>query len=87
MLNGTLREIINPNNYEISDEKILELIESIGLKKSILENGLDFEIAENGSNLSGGEAQKIGLIHIIIKIKTGFSLMSLHQQWTRRARR
>lgn len=74
LLNGTLREIINPNNYEISDEKILELIESIGLKKSILENGLDFEIAENGSNLSGGEAQKIGLIHIIIENKNWFFL-------------
>ena len=74
LLNGTLREIVNPNACNVSDATIWKIIKSIGLKSSVLEKGLDFGIAENARNISGGEAQKIGLIHLVLENKNWFFL-------------
>ena len=65
-LSGTLRDIINPYNDKINDNKIFELANLFNLDVNKFENGLETFINENASNLSGGEVQKISLIHLFL---------------------
>lgn len=60
--NGTLEENIKIVNPNITREKILELINKFQINKALSD-----EIRDNGSNLSGGEKQKLSIIRGLIK--------------------
>lgn len=53
----------------VSDEKIFQLLEQVGLKKKIdsLPNGLDSRFGENGISFSGGEKQRIGIVRALLR--------------------
>lgn len=67
--NGTLREVINPLQREIGDFEIIEILKNLNLDFAKFGESLDFTIAENGNNISGGEKQKIALARLIIENK------------------
>lgn len=69
LISGTLKENLTYGLKKI-DDKLLKLV----LKKTALEslmknlpNGLNTKIEENGSNLSGGQRQKIAIARAILK--------------------
>ena len=66
MLDGTLRD--NVSLYEsYSDENIKQALIRAGMGDYLNEKGLDFTIQESGSNLSGGEKQRISIARMILK--------------------
>ena len=52
-------------NY--SEDKIKHCIEKAGLSDLVKEKGIDYICGENGSNLSGGESQRIAIARCLIK--------------------
>ena len=66
VLDGTLRD--NVSLYEsYSDENIKQALIRAGMGDYLNEKGLDFTIQESGSNLSGGEKQRISIARAILK--------------------
>lgn len=63
LFNDTIRNNLTIFNNDISDEKIYEVLEFVNLKKRFkdLNEGLDYVINEEKSNLSGGEKQRLAL--------------------------
>lgn len=60
---GTLRDNILMGHEQVDDEKLLKAVEIAGLKEFVNQHpkGLDWPIAEEGRNLSGGQRQAIGI--------------------------
>lgn len=52
---------------EVDDEFLKEVIKKSGLEGLIKEKGYDYKCGENGSNLSGGEKQRISIARGLIK--------------------
>ena len=52
------------NNYD--EEKLLEIISDVQLSDLINEKSIDYNIGDNGCNISGGQRQKIALARAII---------------------
>ncbi len=52
---------------EISDEKLIDMLNGLGLSKFANKQALDREIAENGANLSGGEKKRICLARALLR--------------------
>ena len=70
ILSGKLRDILNPAKRDISDNKIIETLKKFTVDYSIFENDLNYEILEKGGNMSGGEAQKLSLVRMVLENKT-----------------
>lgn len=51
---------------EVSQEVLDEIIRDVNLESFVEEYGFDYEITDNGSNLSGGQKQKIALARALI---------------------
>lgn len=66
---GKIRDIVNPLKRKISDQKIIDLFEAVNLDFKIFSSSLEFDIAENANNISGGEKQKLALVRLIIENK------------------
>lgn len=69
LLTGKLIDILNPTKKKIEDKKIVELLNRFTVDYSIFNYNLNYEIAEKGINISGGEAQKISLVRMAIEDK------------------
>ncbi|HBB71437.1 MAG TPA: hypothetical protein DCZ71_02385 [Ruminococcus sp.] len=52
---------------DIPDELLEEIIKDVHLDDIVSQRGLDYEVGENGSHLSGGQKQKIALARAIIQ--------------------
>lgn len=60
---GTIKENLLLGNEKISDDEIIELAKLTGLSNVLkgLPNGLNFQLSENGKELSGGQKQILGI--------------------------
>lgn len=68
LFDGTIRENIDPSGL-MTDDEILSLLEDWRLDKLLerVDGGLDSEVGVEGSQLSGGERQKITLARALAK--------------------
>ncbi|XP_055943743.1 multidrug resistance-associated protein 1-like [Argiope bruennichi] len=68
LFTGTLRINLDPNN-EYSDDQLWESLEKSYLKTFVsnLQEGLEYEIEEGGSNLSAGQRQLVCLARALLK--------------------
>ena len=66
---GRIRDIVNPLKRKISDREIIDLFKALNLDFKIFNSSLEFDIAENANNISGGEKQKLALVRLILENK------------------
>mgnify|MGYP000044236504 FL=1 len=69
LLSGTVREILDPFNRNIADEKMYSILAKLMFDIKKLSDGLDTYIHPNTTNLSGGEKQKLNLARVILENK------------------
>lgn len=69
ILSGRLRDILNPSKRDIPDNKIIDTLKSFTVDFSIFDYSLEYELNERGTNISGGEAQKISLVRMALEDK------------------
>ncbi len=69
IFNLSLRDNLKIGNPSASDEKLEHIIDTAGLREVFnrLPNGLDTKISAMGTDLSGGEKQRIGIARAILK--------------------
>lgn len=71
LFNDTIYNNITLLNEEITREKVTQALRKVGVLDEVMnmENGIDTNIGENGSKLSGGQKQKISIARAIINKK------------------
>ncbi|MFI3213257.1 MAG: ABC transporter ATP-binding protein [Eubacteriales bacterium] len=69
LLSGTIRQILNPFDKKIDDEKMYYVLNNLLFDIDKLPNGLNTYIHPNMTNLSGGEKQKLNLARVILENK------------------
>lgn len=53
--------------WEISDDKLIQILKDVGLEKLADKEKLDFLIEEDGVNLSGGEKRRVALARVLLR--------------------
>ena len=66
---GEIRDIVNPLGRNINDQEIIDLFEKLNLNFKVFDCSLNYDIAENANNISGGEKQKLALARLILERK------------------
>lgn len=67
LFKGTVRSNLLMGRENASDSEMYDVLKQVDLLDFIQENGgLDLELQENGSNLSGGQAQRLALARAIL---------------------
>lgn len=69
LFQGTIRDNMHWGNNEASDEEIYKYLE-LACAKSIVDKkveGLDYQVTQNGKNLSGGEKQRLSITRTLLK--------------------
>ena len=68
LFSDTIKKNITLDNPEISDKKIMEAAELVGVKKFIekLPDGFDFNVMERGATLSVGQRQLISFVRAMV---------------------
>lgn len=67
LFKGTVRSNLLMGKENASDSEMYDVLKQVDLLDFIQENGgLDLELQENGSNLSGGQAQRLALARAIL---------------------
>lgn len=69
LFNGTIRENITYGISDVSNERVMQVVEAAHLTEVInrLPNGIDTAISEHGANLSGGQKQRISIARALIR--------------------
>jgi len=71
LIEGTIKDnlCIGIKNHEFDEKKLDSIIDNIQLREFVnkLPNGLDTDIGELGSKISGGEKQKIGICRALFR--------------------
>ena len=69
LFKGTIRDNLRWGNAEASDEEILAAVATAQASEVIAgkEGGLDYEIAQGGSNLSGGQRQRLTIARALVR--------------------
>jgi ABC-type multidrug transport system fused ATPase/permease subunit len=69
LFHASVRDNLTFWNQTISDERILEVLETLGLMPWLqsLPNGLDSELASGGASLSAGEAQLLAFARVFLQ--------------------
>lgn len=67
LFSGTLRENLQIGR-QADDTRLMEVLEEVRLSDWLkgLEEGLDYEVGDSGSRLSGGQKQKIGIARALL---------------------
>ncbi|QZY55878.1 ABC transporter ATP-binding protein/permease [Crassaminicella profunda] len=65
---GTFEENLKMGKYDATEEEMMEVLKKVNLYDYVLslKNGLQEEIKEGGSNLSGGQRQKLALARALL---------------------
>jgi ABC-type multidrug transport system fused ATPase/permease subunit len=66
IIEGTLRENVDPSNV-YNDQQIINVLNDVGLDDFMKDKTLDYEIENNGNNISIGEKQLICIARALIK--------------------
>lgn len=68
VFSGTIRENVLYGNKPVSDERIIDSLKAAGAYDFVMsmEGGLDAELDEYGSNLSGGQRQKLAMARALV---------------------
>ena len=68
MFSGTIRDNVTLKDESYNEEEVIEAIKYVNADKFVfeMENGLDTEVSENGSNFSSGQRQLISFARTII---------------------
>lgn len=70
VFNESIRDNFKIANDNVTDEEIYEALTKVNLKEFVIENGgLDKIINENGSNISGGQKQRLALALSLVSNK------------------
>lgn len=70
---GSIRDNLTLyQNY--SDEDLLKVLKQVGLTEELGSNLLNYQVTEDGSNLSGGQAQRIAIARGLLRNKNLFIL-------------
>lgn len=65
---GTVRENLLMGKIDATDTELLEVLDKVKLKDFIIsEGGLEFELLEQGSNISGGQKQRLAIARALLK--------------------
>lgn len=69
LFRGSLRDNIELNGVRLDDSRLLEVVRASGLEALVAEHpqGLDLPIAEDGSGLSVGQRQQVGLARLFVQ--------------------
>lgn len=69
LFSGTIKENILMGNYEATEEKLEQAIESAHLKEALdaLPDGIDTMLGERGTTLSGGQRQRVAIARAMIR--------------------
>jgi len=69
LFRGTLRDNIELSGIRLEDSRLLELLSACGLESLVSDHpqGLDLPIAEDGSGLSVGQRQQVGLARMLVQ--------------------
>ena len=73
LIEGSLRNNIDPTNC-YSDKEIIDILSEVGIDEFFVNKKLDYEVEDNGTNISVGEKQLICIARALIK-KTKIILM------------
>ena len=73
LISGSLRNNIDPTNC-YTDKEIIDILSEVGLDEFFVNKNLDYEIEDNGINISIGEKQLICIARALLK-KTKIILM------------
>ncbi len=67
LFSGTVSSNLRISNPEVTDEELLEVLKIVQLEEFINKKGLNFKILQSGSNVSGGQKQRLCLARSLVK--------------------
>ena len=73
LISGSLRSNIDPTNC-YTDKEIIDILSEVGLDEFFVNKNLDYEVEDNGKNISIGEKQLICIARALLK-KTKIIIM------------
>jgi ATP-binding cassette subfamily B protein len=67
LFSGTIRDNMKVGNNDATDEEIIQALEIAQAKELLNEEGLDRDISQSGTNISGGQKQRLSIARAILR--------------------